>query len=77
MYTFILDLQFEAPLKHLRLVWCLNSHKYFKAHKTFYCIDMFILLQTNLYIDITSSSKPMYYIFIDLFDTSVYYSPKT
>lgn len=75
MYSFISDFQFEALLEHLKLLWHLNSHECFKAHKTFYCIDIFILLQTNLNIDITSSSMLMYYIFIDLFDPAGYYSP--
>lgn len=68
MYTFISNFQFEALLKHLELVWHLNSHKCFKTHKIFYCIDIFILLQTILKIDITNSSMLMYYIFIDLLD---------
>lgn len=76
MYTFISIFHFEALLKHFKRVWHLNSHKCFKAHKSFYCIDIFILLQTNLNIDITSSSMLMYYIFIDLFDPAGYYSPK-
>lgn len=76
MYIFISDFQSEVLLKHLELVWHLNSHKCFKAHKTLYCIDVFTLLQTNLSIDITSNSMLMYYIFIYLFDPADYYSPK-
>lgn len=76
IYTFISDSRFETILKHLKLVWHLNSHMYFKVHKTFNCVDIFILLQTNLHIDITSSFIVTYYIFINPFGPIVYYSPK-
>lgn len=76
IYTFISDSRFETILKHLKLVWHLNSHMYFKVHKTFNCVDIFILLQTNLHIDITSSFIVTYCIFINPFGPIVYYSPK-
>lgn len=76
MYTFISDFQFETLLKQLKLVWHLGSHKCLKTHKTFCCIDIFLLLQTNRNIDTTNSSMLMYYIFIDLFDPARYYSPE-